>query len=462
MSTFAPDSRVRITKSILDKLPPPTTGQAFYRDTELRGFAVRVTATGHRAFVLEKRIDGRVRRITLGRCSELTVVQARQRAQQLLGQIAMGDDPVARKRRDRARSVTLREVYRDFLDARKTLRPTTRSDYDRAVYAIFADWADRPMHAITRAMVANRHRQLADDRGEQAANNYLRVLRALFSFAIDRYEDGTGEVVISQNPVLVLTRTRAWYPTERRQTVLKMHQLAAWYRAVESLREGEHPNSMGDTVADFLLFLLFTGLRRNEAATLQWAQVDLQDRVFTIQQTKSHRPLTLPIGDYLLAQLTRRLGAQQNAYVFAGREGHGRLVEPKRQISHVIEQSGHHFSCHDLRRTFITVAEYLNLSPYTIKRLVNHSTRGDVTAGYVISDIERLRIAVQSIEGHLLQAMGLRDPDPKLADMVALRRRWNGRDESIPAGASDTGTPSGPEPGAVTLQSRQKSVQQPG
>jgi hypothetical protein len=51
-----------------------------------------------RSFVLEKRIDGKVKRLTIGRYPELTVEQARREAQKLLGQIAVGSNPVAEKK----------------------------------------------------------------------------------------------------------------------------------------------------------------------------------------------------------------------------------------------------------------------------------------------------------------------------------------------------------------------------
>ncbi len=87
----------------------------------MRGFGVRITASGLKSFILEKRVNGRVRRMTLGREGELTVAQARNRAQQLLGQIALGDDAVQKRRRERARQVTLDEVYTEFLRVRSQL-----------------------------------------------------------------------------------------------------------------------------------------------------------------------------------------------------------------------------------------------------------------------------------------------------------------------------------------------------
>jgi hypothetical protein len=69
------------------------------------------------------------------------------------------------------------------------------------------------------------------------------------------------------------------------------------------------------------------------------------------------------------------------------------------------------FCSHDMRRLFITQAEALDLSPFVIKRLVNHSAgSGDVTGGYIISDLERLRKPMQLIEGRILQLAMAMEP----------------------------------------------------
>ena len=77
MSTPVSALPVRITNSVVDRLIAPEAGQAFTRDSELKGFAVRITTSGAKSFILEKRIDGKVKRLTLGRYPELTVEQAR-------------------------------------------------------------------------------------------------------------------------------------------------------------------------------------------------------------------------------------------------------------------------------------------------------------------------------------------------------------------------------------------------
>jgi hypothetical protein len=56
----------KLTKRLVDAVKHPASGQAFVRDNELRGFALRITP-GSKTFVLEKEINGRVRRLSLGR-----------------------------------------------------------------------------------------------------------------------------------------------------------------------------------------------------------------------------------------------------------------------------------------------------------------------------------------------------------------------------------------------------------
>jgi integrase len=232
----------------------------------------------------------------------------------------------------------------------------------------------------------------------------MRCLRSLLNFALASYDDGTGDFILPNNPVAVLTRTRAWYKPQRRQTVIKLHELKPWHRAVESLRSSQDPQSFGDTVADYQLVLIATGLRRGEAARLRWSDVDLDDRTLHLRKTKNGESITLPLSEFVWQILCRRHDDIGSTFVFPGRDGREALIEPKKQIALVIERSEVFFTLHDLRRTFITIAESLDVPPYAIKRLVNHKMSNDVTAGYIVSDIERLRRPAQKISDFLQRA----------------------------------------------------------
>jgi hypothetical protein len=123
---------MRLTKITVDALQAPADrDQVFHRDGQLKGFAVRVTASGVKSFIVEKLVNGKVRRMTIGRYGEITVEQARREAQKLLGKIATGIDPRAEQQATRLQSLTLQEVFQDYTKARKDLKP-------KSLFKIFA------------------------------------------------------------------------------------------------------------------------------------------------------------------------------------------------------------------------------------------------------------------------------------------------------------------------------------
>jgi integrase len=98
----------------------------------------------------------------------------------------------------------------------------------------------------------------------------------------------------------------------------------------------------------------------------------------------------------LLAE--RRRANPTGEWVFPAESDSGHLVEPKKWVAATVKSSGVQFTLHDLRRTFITIAESLDISAYTLKRLLNHRDGGrDVTGGYIVLDVERLRAPMQRI-----------------------------------------------------------------
>jgi len=395
---------MRISKTFLNTLKLPPVGddgkcrQKFYRDSLTLGFGVRVTSGGAISFIVEKRINGKVRRKTLGRYGTITLEQARDLAIQFIGQIAGGKDPIAEKKARDIKSITLEEAFDDYLLARKGLRPTTIHDYRRTIDNYLKDWKRKQLTSITKDMVELRHRQLGE-RSHARANNTMRVLRAVFNYSQSKYEDAKGRPIIQINPVDRLNQTRAWYRIKRKETLIRPHQLADWYKATLLLNQ--------ETTRDYLYFVLMTGLRRSEASKLKWSDVDLVGRMFTIKETKNHQTHSLPLSVFLHNLLNRRQQEAETKYVFPSSSERGYLTEPKNAVSRVAELSGVPFTLHDLRRTFITIAESLDIPAYALKRLLNHKDPNDVTAGYIVSDAERLRDPMQRITDFILDSMGI-------------------------------------------------------
>lgn len=142
----------------------------------------------------------------------------------------------------------------------------------------------------------------------------MRFVRALFNFAAGQYEDSKGQSLIAENPVKRLSQTQAWYRVDRKQTVIKPHDLAPWYRAVMGLLDDSRIRTR-EMVRDYLLLVLFTGLRKEEAAQLTWNNVDLKARTLTVIDTKNHLDHTLPLSDFLFELLLRRREGAMNTFL---------------------------------------------------------------------------------------------------------------------------------------------------
>jgi integrase len=389
----------KLTNSFVSTLPIPDKGQIFYRDSSLPGFGLRVTPT-KRTYIVEARVNGVVRRVTLGDQAKMTATVARTKALKLLAQMAAGKDPTVEKAKKKIAGVTLKEVLDHYLSARN-LRANTRRTYQYILPRCLADWMDLPVALITREMVMQRHLDLRrptrqGSPGESQANQVMRILSTLLNFAAANYEID-GKPIILVNPVKKLSHNRQWYPDKRRQTIVPDHKLADWYDAVSSLRHKK--------IRDYLLLLLFTGLRRIEGASLRWEDVDFQSKVIKIRAeiAKNNKEHRLPMSDFLEALLKKRhLEKDSSEFVFPGRGACGHIVDSDHVFAGVANAADCPFTLHDLRRTFLTLAERIGFSYVVLKKLANHSGRNDTTFGYIVVDTERLREPMQKITNELL------------------------------------------------------------
>jgi integrase len=374
--------KARLIKSMIDKLPLTERGQVAYCDMELPGFYL-IVGSRAKTYAAQKDIRGRSIRYTIGRHGHFTPEEARKIAKDKLYLMAQGINPNEKDTQERAKAISLSTTLESYIGMRKNLKPRTITDYRYNIEHYLADWKDKLMTDITKDMIGARHVYIAENHGPVVANKTMRILRALFNHCHATFE------ICPANPVQYLTHVKGWYKQKRRRTYIKPQDLKAWWQAVYNLEN--------DTYRDFFLLLLFTGMRRAEASALRWMDVDFKDKTFMIPDTKNGDPLTLPMSDFLYQLFERRFQKYGGGtYVFPGPGKHGFLAEPKKGIGKVIKGSGVQFTCHDLRRTFITIAESLDISAYALKRLINHRVT-DITGGYIIVDVERLRAPVQRI-----------------------------------------------------------------
>jgi integrase len=295
---------IKLTKRLIDATPYPTMGQRFLRDTEIPGFAVRLSA-GAKTFILEKRVQGRMRRLTIGPYGPLTLEQARQRAMALTHEINDGYDP-AQVRQEKRQELTFRELTELYLSRHAPRKRTARNDRN-TLNRYFEPWRNRRLSSLVRKDVALLHSRVGET-APYAANRVVALVRKMFNLA------RVWGVHSGDNPATGIEL----FAEEKRDRFLQPHELPNFFEALN-----EEPNPY--LRAAFLVGLL-TGARRGEVLSMRWADIDPQQAVWRIPHTKANRPHYLPLPQPIVAILLTLPRLHHNPFVFPGRDGKGHLV----------------------------------------------------------------------------------------------------------------------------------------
>ncbi|MBI3043562.1 MAG: integrase family protein [Betaproteobacteria bacterium] len=407
----------KLTKQSIERLPYTKSGQVLVWDSDLPGFGLRV-GLKTKAFFAEAKVDRRTIRYTIGIFPRITAEKAREDAKGLLLDMERGTDP----RKKGLPVAALEDAFTAFKKAREQgLAERTIYDYDRYLRVYFPTWRTKAVTDITPGMVSKRHLEIQHKHGQAQANAGMRFLRSLLYFCQAEY----GQDVIPTNPVTVLGHKRQWFRELPRQNVIKATELPDWFKAVLALKNDKVSQDR-ETVRDLLQTLLLLGLRRSEALTLKWESVDLDGKTLTIHKTKNYEPKTLPLGPYMVKLLNARfIAVAGSPYVFpSSLNARKHLIEPRNALQEVTKKSGVTHTLHDLRRTFATFLESLDVSVYAARKLMGHKAgAGDVMARhYVVTDVERLRPAIEKLESFILSAAGIQ-PAAKVVSIEKKRKK---------------------------------------
>lgn len=380
--------KIKINKTTVDNLRSPESGQTILWDSELLGFGIRLTH-GAKSYVVQKRVQGKPVRVTIGRHGQLTPDMARKQAAALLGNMSQGVNPHVERRSDRERGVTLQECIKDFFDSRP-LKERTAYNYRNLIKVCFSDWMNKPICEISKDNIGERYKKIGIEHGKPYANFAMRVMRSVLNFGKAKYEKA-----IDENPVSLLRKACLWHKIKPRKDHIKSIELKSFFDGLEKLDS--------ELTRDYLKLLLFTGLRREEAASLPWADVDFNERTITIRETKNNCIHLIPMSDYIEGLLKRRYKKRgDDTFVFQSSGKKGYIADVKRQMANLRKKTGiADLKVHGLRRTFATIAESQEIPIVSLKRLLNHK-ESDVTSDYIIQTLERLRTAQQKITDTIL------------------------------------------------------------
>ena len=372
-------NRQKLSDKLARETQPPVSGNRIVYDAHLAGFGLRVTSAGARAFVLNYKVNGRERRITIGQYPTWTVLAARKQAEQLRREIDVGHDPL--EDRNAAREApTVRDLFDRYAVEHLPQKAIRSAADDRSMWIkdILPALGSKKVAELTAHDCDDLHRSVSIDRPTRA-NRVIEVLRKALNLSI-RWE------WLERNPASGARRN----PEPKRTHYLGRAEVGRLIAALEV-----HPER---TSADALLFMLFTGCRRGEALNATWHQFDLDQRVWTkaSSETKQRREHRVPYSQAVADILERRRAASNVPAVFPGILG-APLQDVRRTWVSVCQQAGlQKVRIHDLRHTFASLVASSGHSLLVVGELLGHST-AQTTKRYANLYDDSLRAAAEGV-----------------------------------------------------------------
>lgn len=179
-----------------------------------------------------------------------------------------------------------------------------------------------------------------------------------------------------------------------------------WNRADErtAIMIGLGKEKVETTVQMFgaMLVLLYTGMRVMELGELKSADVHLEERYIDLQGTKTKAAKRFVPIHKEIVPIVASLLADGGEYLVVDRVKQKPLKYHlwKDQVMMTANNAiGETHTLHDTRHTFISAAERsgLDANSVILKRIVGHSTSGNMTAHYTHKDIQDLIAAIDKI-----------------------------------------------------------------
>jgi integrase len=397
--------------------------QVMYWDSKTPNLAVRVTKNQARSFIFQGKLNGTAIRITIGGLDSWNIAQAQAEARRLKVLIDQGIDPreqraeqQAQHKARNAKSELGLAAWKEYIKARKsnwgerhladhldmvrlggeTIKRGLRKNQVAVKKAgILYPLLSKPLNELSREAVQAWIKSEVNVR----AGRVRIALSALKAFITWMNDNPNYKGLVDAGTCDRLTRE---LPAKKaKDDSLQREQIKPWFNGVNKI------NNL--TIRNYLQILLLTGARRNEIATMKWADVDLRWKTALIRdKVEGNRKIPItPYVELLLNQLPRK-----GAYVFYSSSTAGYLKEPRKAHQQVLKDEGlPPLSIHGLRRSFGTLAEWVECPAGISAQIMGHKPSAIAEKHYRARPIDLLRKWHTQIEKFILDDAGI--PQPK-------------------------------------------------
>lgn len=423
----------------------PGASQSFLWDTDAPGLAVRVASGQRKTFIFQARLDAKVIRIPIGDVKVWDIESndhrrpgAREEARRLQTLLDNGIDP----RQDKIERISAKQAEIAAAQAvavqmeatvgaawaaylvrhKKGWGPRHMADHlnlsqagglpmkrgDKlTVKGVLSPLMEMRMVDITSEVLKGWQTKEAETRPNNARQGF-EMFRAFWRWCASK--DEYKSVIDAQAVESKDLRDEVPSRKNKKFDVLERSHLTLWFSAVRNLNN--------PIIGAYLQGLVLTGCRREELAELRWQDVDFQWKALWVKDKVAMEGRKIPLTPYLSGLL--RALPRRNEWVFSSPgAAAGRITEPRLSHNRALSAAGlPHVTLHGLRRTFASLAEWVEMPRGVVAQLMGHAPNATAEKHYINRPLELLAIWHCKYEAWILEQAGIEQPP---VESVSLR-----------------------------------------
>jgi integrase len=390
---------IKLTQDLIDSGElqcPPSKLRHELCDSAMPGLYLLISSRSDvKSFYLRFRSPkngGRTTHVKLGRTTEISLDEARERAKKLKAEITLGMDPKAAEKTERT-AITLDKAVQDYVWPYLRPRLRTAQKYeDMYQLRISRLYGSTPITDIRREQLLSLHTALVRDEGlsHATANRYLAMVRRIFSLLV-------------QMELLTISPANRipMYPESGAEQFLQADSLQ---KLLAALQNGTKRNFMVRMLA---LFLLSTGARLNEALRAKWKDIDRENRVWRIpaSNSKSKKVRSVPLNDSAIEVLDQLGTEDKFEWLFVNAAKGERLKYVHGVWERLRDKAGMpNLRLHDLRHSHASMLINQGHTLFVVQKILGHNDPS-VTQRYAHLSTRSLQEASDSASEMIQKAM---------------------------------------------------------
>jgi integrase len=374
-----------INSTLLSQLKPSQKQYDIW-DSRLTGFILRVNPNGNHVYRCEY---ARGKRITLGKANVLTPMQARDRALEILGEAAKGDDPQLLRKRKKCRTLEafMQNEYKPWVE---TNRKDAAKTLARIHQCFVKPFGYKDLFEITPALIEQwRIQKLKLGRSAETVNRDIATFKAALSKAvlwgiIDKHPLTNLKLLKSDAAIKVRYLSREEEKNLRIALDKREEELRGARDRGNQWREQRGYNLLPNLIDQFadhlkpmIVLSLNTGVRQGELLNLTWQSVDFAAKVLTIEGrlSKSGKTRHVPLNKeaFTVLQHWKKSNNNNEDLVFPNDVG-DKFYSVKKGWASILKLAQiNNFRWHDMRHHFASRLVMTGVDLNTVRELLGHS-----------------------------------------------------------------------------------------